>query len=210
MTNEILTPEQMYQVDHASVATGKVSFEQLIENAGKAVTDEIQKRYKPCETAILCGPGNNGSDGFVVARLLQEAGWPAEVYLWGDRDKLHGDSARMAAKWTGPCRPIANLTSAGLVVDALFGAGLSHDFPKSIVERVAKTNAPVVSIDVPSGIDGLSGSPRGASLRADLTVTFCRKKPAHVLYPGRSLCGEIVLKQIGMPLDALASVLRDV
>jgi ADP-dependent NAD(P)H-hydrate dehydratase / NAD(P)H-hydrate epimerase len=209
MTNEIITPEQMYEVDRTAVATGQISFAQLMENAGGAVADEIQTRFKPCETAVLCGPGNNGGDGFVVARLLRESGWPVEVFLWGDRDKLRGAAGLMAEKWTGTCKPLSNLQSAGLVVDALFGAGLSREFPKSIVERVAKTNAPVVSIDVPSGLDGLSASPRGASLRADVTVTFSRKKPAHVLHPGRSLCGEVVLKQIDMPDQALVGVLQN-
>jgi ADP-dependent NAD(P)H-hydrate dehydratase / NAD(P)H-hydrate epimerase len=209
MTNEIITPEQMYEVDRAAVASGQISFNQLMENAGRAVVDEIQNRFKPCETAVLCGPGNNGGDGFVVARLLEASGWPVAVYIWGDRDKLQGDAGLMAAEWTGTCTPIENLQSAGLVVDALFGAGLSREFPQSIVDRIARTKAPVVSIDVPSGLDGLSASPRGTSLRADVTVTFCRKKPAHVLYPGRWLCGEIVLRQIAMPDEALASVLQN-
>ncbi len=209
MTNEILTPDQVYMLDRAAVATGLVGFDQLMENAGKAVAEVIQTRFKPCATAVLCGPGNNGGDGFVVARLLQEAGWPVEAYIWGDRDALSGDAARKASLWTGSLTHLSELKSAGLVVDALFGVGISREFPQSIVDIVAKTSAPVVSIDIPSGLDGLAGLPRGASLRADVTVTFCRKKPAHVLFPGRSLCGEIIVRQIGIPDEALAGVLQN-
>jgi ADP-dependent NAD(P)H-hydrate dehydratase / NAD(P)H-hydrate epimerase len=211
MTNafEILTPKQMYQVDALAIANGIPSLK-LMENAGRAVTDEILKRFKKCAVAVICGPGNNGGDGFVVARLLAAKKWPVRVYMVGDRKALKGDAAKMASKWKGPVgtfkdfeKRIGGKSGHKLIVDAIFGAGLNRDFPGYLADGMRGAAIPIVSIDVPSGIDGLTGQVRNACPIADLTVTFHRKKPAHVLQPGRRLCGEIVVADIGIANDLI-------
>jgi hydroxyethylthiazole kinase-like uncharacterized protein yjeF len=204
VANELLTPEEMYRADALAVAGGVPSLK-LMENAGRAVATEIIKRYKKCTVAVLCGPGNNGGDGFVVARLLKAKGWPVKVYLLGEKDKLKDDALAMHRKWKGAVEHIDDFAKAKpkLIVDAIFGAGLNQDFPQAIADAVHHAHVPVVSIDVHSGLDGLTGRPRGSSITADLTVTFFRKKPAHVLMPGRELCGEIILADIGISNETL-------
>ncbi len=177
--NEILTPAEMYRADALTMAAG-VSEAALIERAGRAVAEEIVRRYGARKTVVLAGPGNNGKDGLVACRYLQSWGWPAAV-----SDDLAG---------------------AGLIIDALYGAGLNRDFPADMAARVRAAGVPVVSIDVPSGLDGLTGQPRGAAIQADLTITFFRKKPAHLLYPGRALCGEVVVADIGIPPSVLTEI----
>ncbi|MFN0192042.1 MAG: NAD(P)H-hydrate dehydratase [Aestuariivirga sp.] len=198
LSTEILTPEQMYRADALAAESGVPSL-RLMENAGAAVAREILKRYKKCKVAVLCGPGNNGGDGFVVARVLKNKVWPVSVHLLGAQRALRGDAAAMARKWKGAVKPVGDFGKPGLIVDALFGAGLSRDFPEELAARINGAGAPIVAIDVPSGLDGLTGRPRGACVRADLTITFFRKKPAHVIHPGRNFCGEIVVAEIGIP-----------
>ncbi len=207
MSFEILTPEQMYAADAIAVARG-ISSLKLMENAGRAVVDAILARFKKCAVAVICGPGNNGGDGFVVARLLAAKKWPVRVYLVGERKALKGDAAKMAAKWKGAVGTFAAFeknhggkSGHRLIVDAIYGAGLNKDFPGHLADGIHGAGVPVVSIDVPSGVDGLTGQPRGCSVIANLTVTFFRKKPAHVLQPGRRLCGEIVVADIGIADD---------
>jgi ADP-dependent NAD(P)H-hydrate dehydratase / NAD(P)H-hydrate epimerase len=203
MPNEILTVEEMYAADCFAEAHG-VPSPTLMENAGRAVADEICKRWTPRSTAVLCGPGNNGGDGYVVARLLKDRGWDVLVEMLVDIATLKGDAAEMAKRWSGEARALSD-PKAELVVDALFGAGLSRalEGPARQFAQRAK-GCPVVSIDVPSGLHGDLGKPLGdACVKADLTVTFFRKKPAHVLMPGRALCGEVVVADIGIP-DAAA------
>ncbi len=204
MTHEILTPDQMRQAEAMAIAGGIPSL-QLMENAGSAVTAEILNRYKKCALTVLCGPGNNGGDGFVVARLLAAKKWPVNVYLMGELKALKGDADVMAKKWKGPISNIAAFKSSiggksnpGLIVDAIFGIGLNRDFDIGVVDDIIRAEVPVIAIDVPSGVDGATGEQRGCSVIADLTVTFFRKKPAHVLLPGRTLCGEIVVADIGI------------
>jgi hydroxyethylthiazole kinase-like uncharacterized protein yjeF len=202
LSTEILTPEQMYRADALTAESGVPSLK-LMENAGAAVAREILKRYKKCKVAVLCGPGNNGGDGFVVARLLKNKGWPVSVHLLGEQRALKGDAAAMARKWKSPVKPLDDFGKPGLIVDALFGAGLSRDFPEELAERINGAGVPIVAVDVPSGLDGLTGRPRGACVKADLTITFFRKKPAHVIHPGRKFCGEIVVAEIGIPEGVL-------
>lgn len=208
MTNEILTPAEMYHADAFAVANGIPSLK-LMEHAGKAVAGEVLRRFKRGRIAVLCGPGNNGGDGFVAARLLKAKGRVVDVYALMPLSSLKGDAMLMARKWKGRLNPITafNPTSKAkpaVIVDALFGAGLSRDFPQALADQVNGCGTPVLAVDVPSGLDGLTGKPRGACIKADLTVTFFRKKPAHVLEPGRSLCGEIVVADIGIPDTAVA------
>ena len=200
----------MASVDRLAI-DGGIPGHVLMENAGRAVAQEIAQRWSPRPTAILCGPGNNGGDGFVVARLLQASGWPVRLGLAADRGLLTGDARRMADQWSGAIEPggAPVLDGAALIVDALIGAGLARNIEGLQAELVAAMNAagvPVVSVDIPTGIDGASGAVRGTAVTADLTVTFCRKKPGHLLYPGRAHAGDLVLRDIGIPDAAVASI----
>lgn len=201
MSGEIITVAQMRAIDDASARAG-VSTRTLMENAGAAVADAIVARYAPRPTAVLCGPGNNGGDGWVVARKLVERGWPVWVETLVPRDMLKGDAADAAKLWTGTTRAIGpHNPMADLFVDALFGVGLSRPL-EGEAARLAQALPPerVVAVDVPSGIDGDTGAPIGdAHFVAGLTITFVCKKPAHVLMPARAFCGEVILADIGAP-----------
>jgi hydroxyethylthiazole kinase-like uncharacterized protein yjeF len=172
------------------------------------VAEAVAARYAPRPTAVLCGPGNNGGDGWVAARHLRERGWPVWVETLAPRENLTGDAAAAAALWTGETHWIsAEGPDAQLFVDALFGAGLTRPLEGEAARLARALPAErVVAVDVPSGLDGDSGKPLGeACFRAALTVTFVRKKPAHVLMPGRMLCGEIVVADIGAPEASVAA-----
>jgi hydroxyethylthiazole kinase-like uncharacterized protein yjeF len=150
-------------------------------------------------TTVLCGPGNNGGDGYVVARLLAERGWPVEVRALGEPATQDAQAAQ--ARWTGATRPLKGTLPPGLWIDALFGAGLSRPLKGDAAAaalRMAETPETVVAIDTPSGVPGDTGEPIGPAACAALTVTFHAKKVAHVLEPGRDRCGEIVVADIGL------------
>ncbi len=211
--NCLLTPEQMGRADALAVAAGIASIE-LMENAGQVIKKAVLERFEPCKTLVLCGPGNNGGDGFVLARLLDEAGWPVSVALFGEREKLKGDAAINGARWRSEVKPIESeaIMGAGLIVDALLGAGLDRDVSghlAAIIKQVNESESPVVAIDVPSGLDGASGQVRGVAVQADLTVSFFRKKPGHLLFEGRGLCGDLVVKNIAIPESVLAEINPD-
>jgi ADP-dependent NAD(P)H-hydrate dehydratase / NAD(P)H-hydrate epimerase len=206
----LLTVAQMQEADRLSVECGTPGIV-LMENAGVAVARAIMGRFAPRPTAILCGPGNNGGDGFVVARSLASAGWPVTVALAGSLERLRGDARHHAALWRGETSPLGPgaLDRAGLVIDALFGSGLSRPLGADVAAVLAaagRRHLPVVAVDVPSGVAGDTGENLGGAVRAEVTVTFTRKKPGHVLFPGRELCGEIVLADIGTPAAALERI----
>ena len=205
----LLSVAQMAAADRAAMALGKPG-SVLMQNAGNAVVREIERRWSLRPVTVLCGPGNNGGDGFVVAAGLASAGWPVRVALLGDRDKLHGDAQFHAMRWNGEIGAVtpAAVESAALVVDALFGSGLRRRLDgqaAATLTAVAQRGLPLVAVDVPSGVLGDTGENLGA-VRAACTVTFARKKPGHVLMPGRELCGEIVVADIGIPSSALESL----
>ncbi|HTW35082.1 MAG TPA: NAD(P)H-hydrate dehydratase [Rhizomicrobium sp.] len=208
MSTEILTVAEMYEADRYAAGHGTPSLT-LMENAGRAAADAIERYWTPGATTVLCGPGNNGGDGFVVARLLKQRGWDVRLALLGSRDALKGDAADMAGRWDGAVLAAAPgiLKGTDLVVDAMFGAGLARPLEgaaKEIVEALKGSDIAVAAIDVPSGLHGDLGRPlAGDCVEADLTITFFRKKPVHVLLPGRFLCGDVVVADIGIPDTAL-------
>ncbi|MAJ93348.1 MAG: NAD(P)H-hydrate dehydratase [Rhodospirillaceae bacterium TMED63] len=210
---ELLTVDQMYAADAAAVASG-VTGEALMEAAGLKVAIEIRARWASRPVAVLCGPGNNGGDGFVVARHLAGAGWPVSLYLLGGREALIGDAALHAGRWTGDIHPLSPdaLDGSELIVDALFGAGLARPLEGLALEtvnRISETGAPCVAIDVPSGVNGDTGMVLGAAARAELTVTFFRRKPGHLLMPGRERAGSVVVADIGIPETVLEEIAPD-
>ena len=211
MTHELLTPEEMAEADRLAIEAGPFDGMGLMRRAGAAAAAVVLERYPAAARVhVLCGPGNNGGDGYVVARLLHESG--VAVSVWADGPPRAGSDAALAA---AEC-PVATKPMSGfkpepgsLIVDALFGAGLSKPVGGEAARAIAlcgQANVPVVAIDLPSGISGETGKVLGTAFRADTTVTFFRKKPGHLLYPGREHCGETILAQIGISPDVLDSI----
>ena len=210
MTQHVLSVAEMYRADSLAMASG-IPGTVLMEAAGFAVAREVWMRVAPCRVTILCGPGNNGGDGFVVARLLARRGFVVTLGLLGEVENLKGDAAHMAALWDGPVLPLETglLDRADLVVDALFGAGLARPLDgiaRQVIDRLHRLRLPVVAVDVPSGVDGDSGAILGTAPDAVVTVTFFRKKPGHLLLPGSLKCGEVVVADIGIPTAVLNDV----
>jgi ADP-dependent NAD(P)H-hydrate dehydratase / NAD(P)H-hydrate epimerase len=211
---ELLTPTEMSEADGFAVAAGKPGIA-LMERAGLAVADEAARLAKSRgRIVVLCGPGGNGGDGFVAARLLATRGYAVELGLLGRREALRGDPALAAARYEGKVLDAAAIDPGGAdcVIDALFGAGLARDIDgeaKAIIERVnafARAGGRVLAVDVPSGIDGGTGKVRGVAIEASASVTFFRLKPGHLLLPGRMLGGAIRLADIGIPEAALKRI----
>lgn len=211
MPHEILTVKEMGEADRLAIAGGVPGIV-LMEHAGRALAEEAAAMLAPgAPVAVACGPGNNGGDGFVAARLLRDRGHAVRLTLLGRMDALRGDAALAAARWQGPVEaPVRfEVGGAALVVDALFGAGLTRglDGPAAgLVERINAGGRPILAADLPSGVMGDTGMAPGAAVQATRTVTFCRIKPAHVLVPGRRLCGEVVLADIGIADAIVAAV----
>ncbi|WP_082086141.1 NAD(P)H-hydrate epimerase, partial [Komagataeibacter europaeus] len=198
------TPDEMGRIDAAAARHVPVAL--LMENAGRAVARAIRRHMRPCRVLVLCGPGNNGGDGYVTARRLAEEGWPVSV---AEMAPPHpgGDAAAAAALWQGPVVAFTpeNAARFDLVVDAVFGAGLSRNIAPDVAD-VLKAAPRLVAIDMPTGVDGATGAVRGYAPQVEMTVTFCRLKPGHLLLPGHTLCGRTVLADIGIGEDAVASV----
>jgi NAD(P)H-hydrate epimerase len=201
----------MREADRRTIAAGTPGIV-LMERAGLAVARAaMQLAGWPRPVAILCGPGNNGGDGFIAARLLRDAGWPVRLGLLGELTNLRGDAALAAQRWDGPVEPADRLDpdEAGLIIDALFGSGLTRDLGEDAAGIVARANLsgkPVLAVDLPSGLDSDTGRVRGAAIKAAATVTFAAMKPCHVLMPGRDMCGSISVAEIGIDAATLDAV----
>lgn len=209
MTNEILTPAQMADVDRAAIARGPYDGLRLIENAGSAVAAAVLSRHAgAARFDVLCGPGNNGGDGYVVAAELSAAG--LDVAVWASAEPRPGtDAEKAAANCPVAAWPLTDFRPSenGVVIDALYGAGLSkpvEGIDAAAINHCNVAGTTVVAIDLPSGVSGLTGKVLGTAFRAAETVTFVRKKPGHLLYPGRELCGEVIVASIGID-DALVA-----
>jgi len=207
---ELLTTAEMAECDRFTIAGGIPGIE-LMENAGYGVAELAQEAGEGA-IHVLCGPGNNGGDGFVAARLLKEWGRDVRVFLFGDLKGLKGDAAAAAAKWDGPVGAVSPLAVKGadIVVDAMFGAGLARPLDGVAAETVDAINASdawIIAVDVPSGLDGTTGQAQGPAVRADETITFFRPKVGHMLYPGRGLCGDLTVIDIDIPESVLDKIL---
>jgi len=214
MSGEILSVAEMGRADRLAVEAGIASL-RLMENAGRAVVDAVGTHYPSATVTVLCGPGNNGGDGFAAAALLRERGYPVRVSCLVAPDAPKGDAAEMARRWGKPITAFDEtfIADATLIIDALFGAGLARALDGIAPQAVRAANdsgVPILSIDVPSGVHGDSGRAMegkdGLTIHATHTVTFFRKKPAHLLFPGRGLCGEIILADIGIPESVLSAI----
>jgi NAD(P)H-hydrate epimerase len=206
---ELLTVSDMAEADRLAVESGVPSLT-LMENAGRAVAEAVEAHYAPASVAVLCGPGNNGGDGYVAARHLKARGWRVWVESVADPAQLKGDAAEMFQRWDGETRVVTRARKAEIVIDAIFGAGLSRplDMNMGVLARTLnESGLPVIAIDVPSGLHGDLGRPLGEDcVRAHHTVTFFRKKPGHVLLPGRMLCGDVIVAPIGIPETVLETI----
>ncbi|WP_296746214.1 NAD(P)H-hydrate dehydratase [Mesorhizobium sp.] len=203
MSNELLSPAEMAEADRLAIAAGPLDGYGLMQRAGEAVAAVVLARCPAAKQVhVLCGPGNNGGDGYVVARLLAEAG--VDVAMWVSGEPRADSDAALAAAECAVDRQSLSAFAAdpgSLVVDALYGAGLSKPLSGDAaraVETVTDLDLPVVAVDLPSGVSGESGDILGTAFRATVTVTFARKKPGHLLLPGRERCGEVVLADIGI------------
>ncbi len=200
MKHKLLSVEEMKQTDQAAIASG-IDGITLMENAGASVVKHIRKYFPKGHAVILCGPGNNGGDGFVIARLLKEMGWIVQLCLFGDVEKLSTDTAHMAKLWDGYIDQPDDLNFTGptIIVDAIFGTGLDRPLGGKIKEvLVALPDVPIIAVDMPSGVNGDTGLVLGYARQAYSTVTFCRKKTGHLLYPARELCGQLIVADIGI------------
>jgi hydroxyethylthiazole kinase-like uncharacterized protein yjeF len=206
----LLTNAEMREADARTIAGGTPGTV-LMERAGEAVAAAAEEMATGRGVLIVCGPGNNGGDGFVAARILAKRGHDVAVALLGPPGKIRGDAAAAFADWTGPIVAADEITPSrvGLLVDALFGSGLDRDIEdeaRGVVERLNVSRRPILSVDIPSGIDGDTGQVRGAAVRATRTVTFARRKPGHLLYLGRAHCGLVHVADIGITDKTIAAI----
>ncbi|WP_291842616.1 NAD(P)H-hydrate dehydratase [Maricaulis sp.] len=203
MLTDILATADCARCDRFAVENG-VSSQRLMNKAGEAVAAAIRARWAPRPTLVLAGPGNNGGDGLIAAASLRKSGWPVRVVLVGEPRRLTGDAAWALGVWGGEAERAAETENfcGELFVDALFGAGLSRPISGEagrLIEQVNARSAPVVAIDLPSGVPGDAGPINGPALKAALTVTFHARKLAHIIEPFAQMCGEIVCADIGIP-----------
>lgn len=202
--HELLTPEEMGRADAQAIAGG-IPGMALMNKAGLAVADEIATRHPVGrKIAVMCGPGNNGGDGFVAARILKQRGYRVRIGFWGDEDKLAGDAAEARKQCSISSEPwtVDLIGWSDCIVDALFGAGLGRPVTGDAADLIAAINAgdaEVTSVDLPSGLSGYDGQIKGIAVNAHRTVTFFRKKPGHCLSPGKRLCGSVRVVDIGIP-----------
>lgn len=208
---ELLTAEEMRRAERLTIEAGTPSLT-LMENAGKGVTEEVVRRFaRGSRVTVLCGPGNNGGDGFVSARSLRERGYHVRLALLGKTEDITRDAKEMARRWDESIEPmtLAALDGAEVLVDAIWGSGLKgpvDGIPAQIIEAATKRELPVVAVDVPTGLDMTHGTVHGMAFKAVATVTFFRRKTGHVLLPGRRYCGDVKAVDIGIPNSVLSEV----
>jgi ADP-dependent NAD(P)H-hydrate dehydratase / NAD(P)H-hydrate epimerase len=207
---EVLTTAEMERADRLTIATGTPGFA-LMMSAGQTVAEAAMDLMEEGPILVVAGPGNNGGDGFVAAAELAARGREVSVILLCERDSLQGDAASAARGWKYPVLPFNPhaIGKPALIIDALFGAGLDRAVkgePLEMIEAINSNGAPVLAVDLPSGINGTSAAVMGAAVRATETVTFFRRKPAHLLLPGRIHCGRVRVADIGIDASVLGEI----
>jgi hydroxyethylthiazole kinase-like uncharacterized protein yjeF len=207
---EVLATAEMERADRLAIAAGTPGFA-LMLSAGQAVAAAAMELVEEGPIVVISGPGNNGGDGFVAAAELAAHGREVQVILLCERESLQGDAASAARGWKYPVLPFnpQAIGKPALIIDALFGAGLDRalkDEPFDMIEAINANGAPVLAVDLPSGINGNSGAIMGTAVRAVETVTFFRRKPAHLLLPGRLHCGRVRVADIGIDAAVLTEI----
>src|SRR5258706_2818587 len=201
----------MSRAEQLAVEVG-TAYLTMMENAGRGVAEEVVRRVpRGSRVTVLCGPGNNGGDGFVCARYLRERGYQVRLALLGRQEDLPRDPKEMARRWDEAIEPMSlqSLEGAQIIVDAIYGTGLRDNIsgvPAQIIEEVTARALPVVSVDVPTGIDATAGIVRGLAFKAAATVTFFRRKTGHILLPGRLYSGDVRAVEIGIPATVLPDI----
>jgi ADP-dependent NAD(P)H-hydrate dehydratase / NAD(P)H-hydrate epimerase len=207
---EVLTTAEMERADRLAIAAGTPGFA-LMMSAGQAVAEAAMDLAEEGPILVVAGPGNNGGDGFVAAAELAARGRDVSVILLCERDSLEGDAALAARGWKYPVLPFNPhaIGKPALIIDALFGAGLDRAVkgePLEMIEAINANGATVLAVDLPSGINGTTGAVMGVAVRATETITFFRRKPAHLLLPGRIYCGRVRVADIGIDANVLAEI----
>ncbi len=219
---KIVSADEMREIDRKAIEDYGIPGVVLMENAGRGAADAVEEFASPKgidSVLVIAGKGNNGGDGFVVARHLSNRGFRCEVLLAGKKEDVRGDARTnldVLTKTTVDIREIGGDTSSigeaatrtGLIVDALLGTGLNQEvkgFYRNIIDAVNSSGLPVISLDIPSGLDSTTGRPLGAAVEAEMTVTFCLPKTGAVVYPGADYVGDLVLVDIGAPRELLES-----
>ena len=215
---KVLTAAQMQAVDRRAIDEVGIPGVVLMENAGRGVAEEIVRRFSsmaPSRALILAGKGNNGGDGYVIARHLQDKGWDVQTLVLAERRAVQGDAAvnlKILEKYKGPVVFIEDDTSLNtflesaegftVLVDAMFGTGLTkpaHGAYLQCIEWLNQQALPVVAVDIPSGVDASTGRILGVAVKASLTVSFAFAKVGQVSYPGAAMVGDLVIAEIGIP-----------
>lgn len=201
-----LSAAKSYQADRLAMEMGVAGIT-LMENAGRAVFDVITKNYVPCPTLVLCGTGNNGGDGFIIARLLLEAGWPVITTLIGDPANIRNDAAIAYKRFLAAGGQLNDFsTDVSLCVDALFGIGLTRNIGEPFYSAMAAIRAkhiPTIAVDIASGINADNGEIMGIAMPAEHTVTFFRPKHGHFMGEGKGYTGHLTVADIGIPESVL-------
>jgi len=219
----LVTTNQMQDMDKQTIESFGIAGLILMENAGRGAVDFLLRQFGDLKTkkvAIMAGRGNNGGDGFVIARVLMERGIDLTVFLLSSKDKVKGDAkvnmdlAQKLCDRSRTCSIIEipddraftqqkiHMRHHDLFVDAIFGTGLNSDvrgFFKDIIELMNTAGHPVFSIDIPSGLHADTGRPLGVAVKADATATFAFAKMGHILYPGNTYTGNLEIVDIGIP-----------
>lgn len=211
----VVTADTMQEIDKLAIKECGIPGLHLMESAGRSCVEEIIAEFGlKGRSVIMAGKGNNGGDGYVIARLLRQKGWNVKIIILADREQVTGDAAVNLEKLSGSvinyCTLEGQLSAlhmeeifqADVIVDALLGTGLSSNVSGVYLEAIDLINAsgrPVVSVDIPSGIHGTTGRVMGDAVRANITVTFAFAKLGHVLYPGAEHTGRLVVADIGIP-----------
>lgn len=215
---QLAKPEEMRELDAATIEEYGISGAVLMENAGRAVVRYILEAYEDVEdlkVAVLAGAGNNGGDGFVIARNLIPYVDKVTVYLAANADDIQGDAAlnlKIYRKLDGTLVEIPDdkafaehktaMEHADLWIDALLGTGLNamlKPYAADLIKFLNECDAEIISVDIPSGLNGATGTPQRSAVKADATVTFGHAKLGHVLYPGHEYCGKLYVADIGIP-----------